>query len=206
MRLPAYQRLILRLSYRSVASHCQLIAGSLPTIIRASSCNRLAHDSSRFTVVADFLRRVSGVSERVERRHLRWPGWGPTFLGPYRPDVHQGNIITKEMVEQLRQGMAREQVRFLLGTPLLTSEFHKDRWDYAYYLNPRKGEVQNRRLTVYFKDNKLDSFRSDEMPQEQMADVLILGPDARKKPRQAPRQAEKAPDIMTPAPGREPSN
>ena len=40
-------------------------------------------------------------------------GWGPTFLGPYRPDVHQGNIITKEMVEQLRQGMAREQVRFI---------------------------------------------------------------------------------------------
>lgn len=132
--------------------------------------------------------------------------WGPTFLGPYRPDVHQGNIITKEMVEQLRQGMAREQVRFLLGTPLLTSEFHKDRWDYAYYLNPRKGEVQNRRLTIFFKDNKLDSFRSDEMPQEQMADILILGPDARKKPRQAPRQAEKAPDIQTPAPGREPSN
>ena len=133
-------------------------------------------------------------------------GWAPTFLGPYRPDVHQGNIITKEMVEQLRQGMTREQVRFMLGTPLLTSEFHKDRWDYAYYLNPRKGEVQNRRLTVLFKDNKLDSFRSDEMPQEQMADVLILGPDARKKPRQAPRQPEKAPDIQTPAPGREPSN
>ncbi|MGZ9059973.1 MAG: outer membrane protein assembly factor BamE, partial [Burkholderiaceae bacterium] len=44
-------------------------------------------------------------------------GWGPTFLGPYRPDVHQGNIITKEMVEQLRQGMTREQVRFMLGTP-----------------------------------------------------------------------------------------
>ena len=132
-------------------------------------------------------------------------GWAPTFLGPYRPDVHQGNIITKEMVEQLRQGMAREQVRFLLGTPLLTSEFHKDRWDYAYYLNPRKGEVQNRRLTVYFKDNKLDRFKSDEMPQEAVADVLILGPDARKKPRQAPRQPEKAPELQTPAPGREPS-
>ncbi len=133
-------------------------------------------------------------------------GWAPSFLGPYRPDVHQGNIITKEMVEQLRLGMAREQVRFLLGTPLLTSEFHKDRWDYAYYLNPRKGPVQNRRLTAYFKDNKLDRFNSDEMPEEAMADVLILGPDARKKPRQAPRQQEKAPEIQTPAPGREPSN
>ena len=131
--------------------------------------------------------------------------WGPTFLGPYRPDVHQGNIITKEMVEQLRQGMTREQVRFMLGTPLLTSEFHKDRWDYVYYLNPRKGEVQNRRLTVQFKDNKLDGFKSDEMPPEVMADILILGPDARKMPRQAPRQPEKAPDILTPAPG-QPSN
>ena len=133
-------------------------------------------------------------------------GWAPSFLGPYRPDVHQGNIITKEMVEQLRPGMAREQVRFLLGTPLLTSEFHKDRWDYAYYLNPLKGTVQNRKLTVYFKDNKLESFNSDEMPQEAMADVLILGPDARKKPRQAPRQPEKPPEIQTPAPGREPAN
>lgn len=133
-------------------------------------------------------------------------GWAPTFLGPYRPDVHQGNIITKEMVEQLRLGMTREQVRFMLGTPLLTSEFHKDRWDYVYYLNPRKGAIQNRKLTVFYKDNKLDSFRADEMPQEVMADVLILGPDARKKPKDAPRQPEKAPDIQTPAPGRDPAN
>lgn len=133
-------------------------------------------------------------------------GWGPTFLGPYRPDVHQGNIVTKEMVDQLSQGMTREQVRFMLGTPLLTSEFHKERWDYAYYLNPRKGPVQSRRLTVFFVDNKLDRFISDEMPREEMADVLILGPDARRKPRQAPRQVEKVPDVQTPAPGRESSN
>jgi len=149
---------------------------------------------------------ISDVSSGISSGMSSVTGWAPTFLRPYRPDVHQGNIITKEMVEQLRQGMTREQVRFMLGTPLLTSEFHKDRWDYAYYLNPRKGEVQNRRLTILFKDNKLDSFRSDEMPQEQMADVLILGPDARKKPRQAPKQPEKAPDIQTPAPGRELSN
>lgn len=133
-------------------------------------------------------------------------GWAPTFLGPYRPDVHQGNIITKEMVEQLRLGMTREQVRFMLGTPLLTSEFHKDRWDYAYYLNPLKGEVQNRRLTVNFKDNKLDTFKSDEMPQEVLADILILGPNARRKPRDAPRQPEKAPDMQTPIPGRDSTN
>lgn len=149
---------------------------------------------------------MSGVGSGISSGVSSVTGWAPTFLGPYRPDVHQGNIITKEMVEQLRLGMTREQVRFMLGTPLLTSEFHKDRWDYAYYLNPRKGEVQNRQLTVYFKDNKLDTFKADEMPQEVMADVLILGPNARKKPREAPKQPEKAPDIQTPAPGREPSN
>src|SRR5512145_2395300 len=126
-------------------------------------------------------------------------GWAPTFLGPYRPDVHQGNIITQEMVDQLRQGMSREQVRFMLGTPLLTSEFHKDRWDYPYYLNPRKGPVQSRRLTLHFQDNKLERFVSDEMPPESMADAMILGPNARKPPKAAPRQQAEPPDIKTPA-------
>ena len=149
---------------------------------------------------------VSDVGSGISSGVSSVTGWAPTFLGPYRPDVHQGNIVTREMVEQLTPGMTREQVRFMLGTPLLTSEFHKDRWDYAYYLNPRKGAVQNRRLTVYFADNKLAKFVSDEMPQEAIADVLILGPDARKKPRQAPRQAEKVPDVQTPAPGRESPN
>jgi outer membrane protein assembly factor BamE len=99
----------------------------------------------------------------------------PRFLKPYRPDVQQGNVITSDMVEQLRPGMTREQVKFMIGTPLLTDEFHPDRWDYLYYLNPRKGAPQRRNLVVYFKDNKLDHFTSDPMPPESMADNLILG-------------------------------
>jgi outer membrane protein assembly factor BamE len=129
-------------------------------------------------------------------------GWAPTFLAPYRPDVHQGNIITQEMVEQLRLGMTREQVRFMLGTPLLTSEFHKDRWEYAYYLNPLRGEVQRRRLTVFFTDNRLDRFVADTMPPEAVADTLILGPNARRAPKAPPRQPEQPPEIQTPPPGR----
>src|SRR5882672_7453552 len=54
--------------------------------------------------------------------------WAPTFVQPYRPDIQQGNVVTREMVEQLRESMTRDQVRFLLGTPLLTSIFHTDRW------------------------------------------------------------------------------
>jgi outer membrane protein assembly factor BamE len=130
-------------------------------------------------------------------------GWAPTFLGPYRPDVHQGNIVTQEMVDQLRQGMTREQVRFMLGTPLLTSEFHKDRWDYPYYLNPLKGQVQSRRLTIFFKDNRVDRFVSDEMPSETIADALILGPNARRPPKAAPRQQAQPPDVLPPPPTRE---
>ena len=145
---------------------------------------------------------VSNVASGMASSMSVVTGWAPTFLGPYRPDVHQGNIITQEMVDQLRQGMTREQVRFMLGTPLLTDEFHKDRWDYPYYLNPRTGPVQSRRLTVFFKDNRLERFVSDEMPSESMADVMILGPNALKKPKAAPRQ-ESAPEMQPPMPTRE---
>lgn len=127
--------------------------------------------------------------------------WGPTFLGPYRPDVHQGNIITKEMVDQLRIGMTREQVRFMLGTPLMTSEFRKDRVDYIYYLNPRRGPVQNRRLTLIFKDNRLDKFNADPMPGEDEADALILGPNVKRVARRSNQPAIPMPDVSTPAPG-----
>jgi len=146
---------------------------------------------------------ISNVTSSMATSMSAVTGWAPTFLGPYRPDVHQGNIITQEMVDQLRQGMSREQVRFMLGTPLLTSEFHKDRWDYPYYLNPLKGQVQIRRLTVHFKDNKLERFYADEMPSETVADALILGPNATKKPKAAPRQQAEPPPVSTPPPTRE---
>jgi outer membrane protein assembly factor BamE len=101
--------------------------------------------------------------------------WVPNFLRPYRPDVQQGNVITKDMVDQLRAGMTRDQVRFLLGTPMLTDAFHQDRWDYPYYLNRRTGETQIRKLSVVFEDGKLAHYESDTMPAEPLADSLILG-------------------------------
>lgn len=123
--------------------------------------------------------------------------WTPWFLTPYRPDVQQGNIITKDMVDQLRPGMTRDQVRFMLGTPLLTDMFHQDRWDYTYYLKRRGGETQIRKLVIYFGDNRLTRFESDEMPPESLADNLILG----RKPKQAPKPPpkEEQPQITLPA-------
>lgn len=122
----------------------------------------------------------------------RLPGWA----SPYRPDVQQGNVITREMVEQLREGMTRDQVKFMLGTPLLADAFHPDRWDYLYYLKPRAGKAQQRSLVVYFKDNRLDRFTSDPMPPESMADNLIL----KVKIKPSPQPKEPAPQATSPEP------
>jgi len=124
----------------------------------------------------------------------------PGILRPYRPDVQQGNIVTKDMVEQLRPGMTRDQVRFLLGTPMLTDIFHQDRWDYTYYLRRKNGDTQIRKLSVMFADGKLDRFNSDAMPAEPLADSLILGA----KPSH-PAQAAEPPATPTPAPATTPA-
>jgi len=117
--------------------------------------------------------------------------WTPPLLQPYRPDVQQGNVVTKEMVEQLAAGMTRDQVRFLLGTPALVSVFHQDRWDYVYLLKRGKGsEEQTRRLTVFFKDSRVERFQSDDMPPEALADNLILGRKPKATPKAPPSAAE----------------
>ncbi len=81
----------------------------------------------------------------------------PRIVKEYRIDVQQGNVLTQEMVAQLRPGLSRDQVRFVLGTPLLMDMFHANRWDYFYSLQKgRSGEIETRRLSVYFDaDGKL---------------------------------------------------
>lgn len=83
------------------------------------------------------------------------------FVSPYRMDVRQGNFVTQEMVAQLKLGQTRDQVRFILGSPLVTDMFHVDRWDYVYRFSSGKGEVQQRGLTVFFQDNKLTRVAGD---------------------------------------------
>ena len=83
---------------------------------------------------------------------------------PYRIDIQQGNYITQEMVSQLKPGMSREQVRFVLGTPLLADIFHADRWDYVYYRDPRVGAREQRRIAVFFSDDKLVRVEGDVKP------------------------------------------
>ena len=73
----------------------------------------------------------------------------------YKIDVQQGNAVDFENVEMLKVGMTRDQVKFLLGTPLVADIFHPDRWDYVYYLIPGYGERERRHLTVYFNGDSV---------------------------------------------------
>ena len=87
-------------------------------------------------------------------------------ITPYRVEVVQGNFISREQVEALRPGMNRQQVREVLGTPLLTSVFHADRWDYVFTLKRQGVEPQARKLTVYFTGDAMQRFEGDPMPSE----------------------------------------
>jgi outer membrane protein assembly factor BamE len=75
-------------------------------------------------------------------------------IQPYRIDIQQGNVLNEEMVAQLRPGLTRDQVRFILGTPLLVDAFHAERWDYLFRLQVgQTGHVSERKLSVFFDDN-----------------------------------------------------
>jgi outer membrane protein assembly factor BamE len=87
-------------------------------------------------------------------------------ITPYKVEVVQGNFVSKEQVEALRPGMSRQQVRDILGTPLVSSVFHQDRWDYVFTIKRQGVQPQARRLTVFFKGTELERFEGDEMPSE----------------------------------------
>src|SRR5271165_7503812 len=74
----------------------------------------------------------------------------------YRINIQQGNFLDQAAVEQVKPGMTRSQVRYLLGTPMVADPFNKERWDYIYYLKKgRTSHVDSRRVTVYFDGDKV---------------------------------------------------
>lgn len=85
---------------------------------------------------------------------------------PFVPEVVQGNFVSNEQRQALRPGMARAQVREILGTPLIASLFHASRWDYAFSIQRQGVPAQNFRLTVYFKGDLLEQVDSDVLPSE----------------------------------------
>lgn len=97
-------------------------------------------------------------------------------------NIQQGNLVDQEAIEQVRVGMTRSQVQFLLGTPMIADPFHADRWDYPYYfVRGRQREVYRRWFTVHFENDRVASIEqhatsdsrtagSDEPPLEPVTD------------------------------------
>jgi outer membrane protein assembly factor BamE len=79
----------------------------------------------------------------------------PRIVNEYKIDVQQGNVLTQEMVSQLKPGLTKDQVRFILGTPVLIDVFHPNRWDYVYRLQKgNTGAVEMRKFTAFFDANE----------------------------------------------------
>ena len=74
---------------------------------------------------------------------------------PHKIDIQQGNRVKQEDLDRITTGMTREQVKFVLGTPLLQDAFHRNRWDYVYYLKPGDGEIRRSRVSLFFEGDTL---------------------------------------------------
>jgi outer membrane protein assembly factor BamE len=100
---------------------------------------------------------------------------GCSFPGVYKIDIQQGNVVTQDMIDQLRPGMTRRQVRFIMGNPLLTDTFHANRWDYLYSIQPGGGTRFQERISLMFDGNdQLAGLSGDFMPGVSR-DQAILG-------------------------------
>lgn len=105
----------------------------------------------------------------------------------YKMTVQQGNIITEEMVDQLQLGMTKTQVRYLLGTPVLTDFFHADRWDYTYSIQRGHQDMEVKKLTLYFQDDALARVEGDLRPDPNRAagrepkEIVVPVPDYEKR-------------------------
>jgi len=124
--------------------------------------------------------------------------WIPKLpLGPLRPyqmDIQQGNVVTQDMMAKVQPGMNRSQVRFALGTPLVTDVFHPDRWDYVYLYQKAGVVTERRKIVVIFNGDKLVRIDGDVV-------AAPAGPVPAKggKPEKPPAAAPAAPPAEKPA-------
>ncbi len=140
---------------------------------------------------------------------------------PYKIDIVQGNFVSREQVAAIKPGMSRTQVRDILGTPLLVSVFHADRWDYVFTFKRQGLAAQARRVTTFFKADVLERIEADELPTEAefvasldsgrstgKVPVLEMSPEAIKQlPPPAKTEAAKpAPQVPASYPPLEPVN
>jgi outer membrane protein assembly factor BamE len=103
----------------------------------------------------------------------------------YKMEINQGNYVTQDMVEKLKEGQTRQQVRFVLGTPVTESVFHPDRWDYNFSLERRGKQIATHRLSVTFEGDKLKRWDVNDLPKSPMVDrdpaYAAVDPTAKKE-------------------------
>ena len=124
------------------------------------------------------------------------------FITPYRMEEVQGNVVTQDMVAQLRPGLTGDQVRTLLGAPLLADVFHANRWDYVFTIRRQGAPAQQRRVTVFFENDRVARFEADAVPTERefVASIDVVKPSSRKTVLELDEQQLRA--IPVPAPSR----
>ncbi len=136
--------------------------------------------------VSALLKRVLGVASLAGLAACSSMPDVTRLVTPYRIDIQQGNVVTREQANALKPGMPRTQVRDILGSPLLTSVFHADRWDYVFTFQRQGQKPQERKLTVFFKGDAVERVEADALPTEA---EFVASLDARRL------QADQAPVL-----------
>ena len=129
-----------------------------------------------------------------------------TLLGAcvYRPDIQQGNLLTQQDIDQVTAGMTRSQVRFLLGTPMISDPFAPHRWDYVYRLeHGRKRKLSTAHFVVFFDGDKVTRVETLDPP-DPVVDPLAEERKKYKKKQDAAEDAAIAPPPPPAAPPAEP--
>lgn len=122
---------------------------------------------------------------------------GCSFPGVYKVDIQQGNVVTQDMIDQLRPGMTRSQVRFIMGNPLITDTFHANRWDYLYSIQPGGTQRQQERVSLVFNANDQLAGLAGDFKPGVSRDEAILGTE---------RRAADAPALQAPEEAVEPGS
>jgi outer membrane protein assembly factor BamE len=190
-RVPAAAALLLAAFIAGCASKNPLI--DEPATVSKSPASPAASRAQAAAPVQTAETKIAPESAGVQTtRQRRFFG----IFSPYRPDIQQGNFVSKEMVAQLKEGMTPDQVRFVLGTPLLTDIFHANRWDYPFRLVQGNGKVTSSRVTVWFKDNRLARIEGGDLPTEKDFLALISGAAPAPKPTAVPATQQTPPTAV----------
>lgn len=96
------------------------------------------------------------------------------FFEPYKFDIQQGNYITADAVKQLKPGMNPEQVKNIMGSPLVVDAFRADRWDYLFHYIQANGKSETRRAAIFFEKGQLTRVEASELPASEAADDPVL--------------------------------